>query len=46
MEARRVTLDDVFIAQFGSASSSKHVIELAIEDSLGQATIFNTMDVA
>jgi len=46
VEARHITLDDAFVAQFGSASSSKHVIELAIEDSLGQATIFNTMDVA
>ena len=41
-----VTLDDVFVAQFGSASSTRRVIELAVEDILGQATIFHTVDVA
>jgi len=45
-EARHVTLDDVFVAQFGSASSTRRVIELAVEDTLGQATIFHTVDVA
>ena len=35
MEARHVTLDDVFVAQFGSASSTRRVIELAVEDILG-----------
>ena len=46
MEARHVTLDDVFVAKFGSASSTRRVIELAVEDILGQATIFHTVDVA
>jgi len=46
VEARNVTLDDVFVAQFGSASSTRHVIELAEKDILGQATIFHTVDVA
>ena len=32
MEARHVTLDGVFVAQFGSASSTRRVIELAVED--------------
>ena len=45
VEACHVTLD-VFVAQFGSASSTRRVIELAVEDILGQATIFNTVDVA
>ena len=46
MEARHVTLDDVFVAQFGSASSTRRVIELAVGDILGQATIFHSVDVA
>ena len=46
VEARHVTLDDVFIAQFGSASSTRRVIELTVEDILGQATMFHTVDVA
>jgi len=46
VETRHVTLDDGFIAQFGSASSTRRVIEFAVEDILGQATIFHTMDVA
>jgi len=46
VEAHHVTLDDVFVAQFGSASSTRRVIELAVEDILGQATIFHTVDVA
>jgi len=46
VESRHVTLDDVFTAQFGSASSTRWVTELAVEDILGQATIFHTMDVA
>ena len=29
---------------FGSANSTRRVIELAVEDILGQATIFHTMD--
>jgi len=45
VEARHVTLDDVFVTQFGSASSTRRVIELAVED-IGQATIFHTVDVA
>ena len=43
MEACHVTLDDVFVAQFGSASSTRRVIELAVKDMLGQATIFHTL---
>jgi len=46
VEVCHVTLDDVFVAQFGSASSKRRVIELAVEDILGQATIFHTVDVA
>ena len=46
MEARHVTLDDVFIAQFASASSKRRVIELTVEDILGQTTIFHMMDMA
>jgi len=46
VETRHVTLDDVFIGQFGSASSRRRVIELAVEGILGRATIFHTMDVA
>ena len=46
VEARHVTLDDVFIAQFGSVSSTRRVIEFAAKDILGQATIFHTMDMA
>jgi len=45
-EARHVTFDDVFIAQFGSASSTTRVIELAVEDIVGQATISHATDVA
>ena len=45
VDARYVTLDDdVFIAQFGSASSMRRVIELTVEDILKQATVFHTMD--
>jgi len=33
-----------FIAQFGSARGTRRVIELAVEDILGQATIFHKMD--
>ena len=36
VEARHVTLDDDFVAQFGSASSTRRVIELAVEDILGR----------
>ena len=43
VEACHVTLDDVFVAQFGSASSTRRVIELAVKDMLGQATIFHTL---
>ena len=46
MEARHVTLDDILVAQFGSAATTRRVIELTIEDILGQSTIFHTMDVA
>jgi len=46
MKARHITLDDAFIAHFGSASSTRHVIELTVEDMLGQAAIFHTTDVA
>ena len=48
METCHVMLDDVFVAQFGSASSTRCVIELAVEDILGQATatIFHMVDVA
>ena len=46
MKARHVTLDDIFVAQFGSASSTRRVIELAVEDILGQATILHKVDVA
>jgi len=46
VQARHVTLDDVFTAQFGSASPTSRVIELTVEDILGQATTFHTMDVA
>jgi len=35
VEARHVTLDDVFIAQFGSASSTRRVIEFAVNGILG-----------
>jgi len=38
-------LDDVFIAQFGFASSARRVLELAVEDFLEQATI-STMGAA
>ena len=46
MEARHVTLDEGFITQFGSASSTRRVIELAVVNIFGQATIFHTVDVA
>ena len=46
VEAHHASLDDIFIAQFGSTSSTRRVIELAAEDILGQATIFHMMDVA
>ena len=44
--SRLVALDDVFKAQFGSAGSTRRVIESAVEYILGQATIFHTLDVA
>jgi len=34
-EAHHVTSNDVFISQFGSTSSTRRVIELAVEDILG-----------
>jgi len=46
VEASHVTHDDVFITQFGSASSTKRIIELAVKDILGQAIMPHTMDVA
>jgi len=46
MEAHLVTLDDVFVTQLCSASSTRRIIELAVEDILGQATVFHTVDVA
>ena len=45
MEARYVTLDDVFVAQFGSASSARRVIKFAVKDILGQSTISHMMHV-
>jgi len=39
VEASHVTLDDIFIAQFESASSTRRVIELAAEDILGHISI-------
>jgi len=45
VKACHVVLDNVFVAQFGSASSMRCIIELPIEDILGQTTIFHTVDV-
>jgi len=39
-------LDDVFIAQFGFASSARRILELTVEDFLELATISHTMGVA
>jgi len=46
VEARLVTLNDIFIVQFGSGSSVRRFIEFAVKDILGQATISHTMDMA
>jgi len=39
-------LDDVFMAQFGSARSTRGIIEFAVEDMLGQVAISHMMHVA
>jgi len=39
-------LIDTFVAQFGSGSFTRRAVELVVEDIIGQATHFNTMDVA
>jgi len=44
--SRHVTLDDIFVAQIGSAGSTRRLIELAVKDIVGQVTIFHTADVA
>jgi len=46
VETQYVTQDNVFVVQFRSVSSARHIIELAIKDMLRQVTVSHTMDMA